>query len=208
MKKAIYSSILGLLIIALGIFMWANPNAFVNILAFIFALYMLFDGMKGLISFLKIRKVGNKALRVSMLVKALINIAVALITVIVSMNNKEAILNIVVYLIAANFLLSAFVDIADYFMIKRAKLDYGYSSLSMDAVLGLVFGILLIVFPQFIGKAGLVIISVIVIGIGIIACSYGFHSYKMVKVFNSYVKDADSSAPEAEFTEADDSKDI
>ena len=56
MKKAIYSSILGLLIIALGIFMWANPNAFVNILAFIFALYMLFDGFKALISFLKIRK--------------------------------------------------------------------------------------------------------------------------------------------------------
>ena len=50
MKKAIYSSILGLLIIALGIFMWANPNAFVNILAFIFALYMLFDGFKALIS--------------------------------------------------------------------------------------------------------------------------------------------------------------
>ena len=207
MKKAIYSSILGLLIIALGIFMWANPNAFVNILAFIFALYMLFDGFKALISFLKIRKVGNKALRVSMLVKALINIAVALITVIVSMNNKEAILNIVVYLIAANFLLSALVDIADYFMIKRAKLDYGYSSLSMDAVLGFIFGILLIVFPQFIGKAGLVIISVIVIGIGIIACSYGFHSYKMVKVLKSYSKDADSSVHEAEFTEADDSKD-
>ena len=207
MKKAIYSSILGLLIIALGIFMWANPNAFVNVLAFVFAFYMFFDGLKGLLSFLKIRKQGNKALKISMLAKALVNIAVAIITVIVSINNKEAILNIVVYLIAADFLISALVDLADYYMLKRSKIDFGYSSLSIQSAMGFFFGILFILFPQFIGKAGLVIIAVIIIGFGIIMCSRGFYSYKLAKALDGGGKDSCSAPVEAEVTEAESAED-
>ena len=196
MRKALYFSISGLLIIGFGIFMWAKPNTFMNILAFAFAIYILFEGIKGLILYFRIKGRASKALRMSMLVKALMNVAISVITLIVASINREAILNIVVYLFAANFILSSLVDLAEYMMVKRAKLEGIFSSLTLQAALGLLFGILFIIFPQFIGKASLVIIAVIIIAIGIITTSYGIHAYLLDKALKSYAKE---NHAEAEF---------
>ena len=165
-----------------------------NILAFAFALYILFEGIKGLILYFRIKGRASKALRMSMLVKALMNVAISVITLIVASINREAILNIVVYLFAANFILSSLVDLADYMMVKRAKLEGIFSSLTLQAALGLLFGILFIIFPQFIGKASLVIIAVIIIAIGIITTSYGIHAYLLDKALKSYAKETHAEA--------------
>lgn len=200
MKKAIYFLALGAMILALGIFMWARPNTFANLIALVVALYILFDGARSLYFYLKVRKKSSKAISNTILSKALLNILISVSALVISYVNREAILNIVVYLIAIDLIAAALIDLADYFLIKKAKMEMLYSSLGVQAALGLVFGALFIIFPQFVGKTGITIIALIVIVAGVIALSYGVHLVMMIKALKNYKKAVET---EAEFTEAE-----
>lgn len=202
MKRVIYFFLLGIATIALGIFMWARPNTFVNVIAVAFSLYLAFSGFKSLFFYFKLKNKSSKAISNSVLIKALVNLVIGILSMVIIFTKKEAVLNFLVYLIAADLIVSSLVDLVDFFMIRKAKLELVYSSLSLQAALGLVFGILFIVFPQFVGHAGLTIIAVIFIAIGIIISCYAAHLYLLTKALKSQKTASEVYEATAEFEEA------
>ncbi|MBQ2258964.1 MAG: DUF308 domain-containing protein [Spirochaetales bacterium] len=201
MKKSIFFLLLGLLIIALGVFIWVRPNTFVNVLAIAFSLFIFFMGAKSLMAYFKLKNKGSKALLNTLLIKSLVNMLVATSALIIIFTKKEAVLNLLVYIIAADLIASAFVDLLDSFIIRKAGLDYSYSPLRFQALLGFAFGILFIVFPQFIGKTGLTIIAVIFIVIGLFVSFYAYHVYVLGKMMKKATAAPQIQEASAEFEE-------
>ena len=153
------------------------------------------------VAYFKLKNKGSKALLNTLLIKSLVNMLVATSALIIIFTKKEAVLNLLVYIIAADLIASAFVDLLDSFIIRKAGLDYSYSPLRFQALLGFAFGILFIVFPQFIGKTGLTIIAVIFIVIGLLVSFYAYHVYVLGKMMKKATAAPQIQEASAEFEE-------
>lgn len=181
MKSSIYFLLIGILVSILGIFMLVSPNTVINFIAVLFACYLIFDGLKSLYLLFKIRKANAKSLKTTVLIKSIANILIGVISIIVALKVPTMIMNLIVYLIAVSLIIDAVINIFDGRLLSKSGLELSANSLYVEAGIGFIFGLIMIIFPQLMGKTGMMILSIIVLAIGIMTLCYGIHTILLAK---------------------------
>lgn len=191
MKRFIYYLISGLLVLALGIFMIMQPDAFADAAIIIFSVYLIADGIRSLIYFLKVRKLA-KALGVSLTAKGFVNLILGLIILIIALSHPSSTLTALVYVAATGFFIDALFDLVDFFITK--KYSIAYSTAGMEALISIAIGTVLCLFPAAIGKLSIYLIAGVVLIVGTMLVSYGVHSLSISRLrskIEKEVKEAD-----------------
>ena len=196
MKRFLYYSISGLLVIALGIFMIMKPETFANAAIIVFAIYLIANGLRSLYYFLKLRKAA-KAFGISLSAKGFVNTILGLVILIISLSNPNSTLTALVYVAAAGFFVDAFFDVID--MIIVHKYSILYSSSGVEALSSIAIGVLLCLFPAAIGKISIYLIAGIVLVLGTLMVSYGIHYLAFVRLKKKLSKNVKEA--EVEFEE-------
>lgn len=197
MKKLIVNCLFGLLIVALGVFILIQPNAFLKTLVLIFGIYILIEGLSSIIYSFKLRSFKH-IFRLS-LVKALLNFAVGLLVCYFTITTTDAqVTTWVVYLIATELMVSGVLTILDTIFLKKVDvLGLGFY-LGSDIAVSMIFAILLYMFPAFIGTTVITILGVIVLLVGAGMFFSGILVYSKVKHVAKKVEKI-----EGEFTQLD-----
>lgn len=177
MKRFLYYSISGLLVIALGIFMIMKPETFANAAIIVFAIYLIANGLRSLYYFIKFRKTA-RVFGITLSAKGFVNTILGLVILIVSLSSPQSTLEYLVYVAAAGFFVDAFFDIID--MIIVHKYTILYSSSGVEALSSIAIGVLLCLFPATIGKISIYLIAGIVLVLGTLMVSYGIHYLSFV----------------------------
>ena len=137
MKNSIYYFVSGLIAVLFGVFIILNPNAVVNIAAFLFSVVLLIKGLRTLFNSIRFDSVSSKVsvngveinvdskkrVRKTMYINALISVTVGLVALIISIiamvNKTSSIMKIVVYIVASGFLFSGITGILENRRIKK-----------------------------------------------------------------------------------------
>ncbi len=196
MKRFIYFLVSGILVLALGIFMIMRPDAFADAAIIIFSVYLIADGIRSLFYFFRVRKLA-RALGVSLTAKGFVNLILGLIILIIAISNPASTLTALVYVAAVGFFIDALFDIADFFITRKYTISY--STAGLEAIISAAIGIILCLFPAAIGKLSIYLIAGIVLIIGTMLMSYGFHSLSIERLkrkLQNSVKEADAEFEE------------
>ena len=131
MKNSIYYFVSGIIVVIFGVFVILNPNAVVNIAAFLFSVVLLLKGMRTFVNALRFDNVASKVsingieinidskkeVRKTMFLNAFISVLIGLIALIISIvamvRKSSSIMKIVVYVVASGFLISGVTGILE-----------------------------------------------------------------------------------------------
>ena len=171
MKKLLSSIILALVPMALGILILLFPSRTITIVMFMIALFMLIAALKELYTLLSFDALSPRIRNVG-IAKNSINIILAVLVMFFAFSNPESLMNIIVYLIAIDLLLTALSDILDYVMLHRL----GFNDIPfIDTVLKIALSILMFFFPSFISSTFIKIVAIILIVLSV--------AYLLISIF-------------------------
>jgi hypothetical protein len=179
MKKLISNSIIGALIVALGVFVLLKPDAFLKTLVIVFGIYILLEGLSSVIYCFKLK--GFKSVFTLSLIKALLNLFIGiLVTYFAFTSDGGTVTTWVVYLIATELLLSGVLTVIDHFYLKKIDVLSFSFFLGSDAIVSIIFAILLYIFPSVIGSTFITILGVLVLLFGAVMVFSGILAYVKV----------------------------
>ena len=125
MKNSIYYFVSGIIVVVFGVFIILNPNAVVNIAAFLFSIVLFIKGMRTLINTIRFdsvaskvsaegvsisldsRKRVKKTMYINALISLLVGLAALIISIVAMIKKSSSVMKIVVYVVASGFLISA-----------------------------------------------------------------------------------------------------
>ena len=145
MVRLVLHAISSALIMALGIFIIVRPDNFLAVVTAAFALYLAVDGVRTLLATFRFRQLSRRIV-LPAYIKGGVNVALGIALVVIAVRHRADFSKWLVYLIAADFLLTAVVDAIEFWLFRKAKEDTG--AIGMNAVLSLVLSILLFIFPS------------------------------------------------------------
>ena len=145
MVRLVLHAISSALIMALGIFIIVRPDNFLAVVTAAFALYLAVDGVRTLLATFRFRQLSRRIV-LPAYIKGGVNVALGIALVVIAVRERADFSKWLVYLIAADFLLTAVVDAIEFWLFRKAKEDTG--AIGMNAVLSLVLSILLFIFPS------------------------------------------------------------
>lgn len=201
MKKFIFSILASLIFIGVGVFMIAMPKAFLGILVIIFSIFLIIGAIKSIVMLFKLKLLNTK-LKLTITFKALLNIVIGVIAIVLAAKNPAAISTILVYLIAIDFFANSIVDMFDYAMLRNLAIPSG--TLGFEIFTSLLFGILFLIFPQIISDIAVTILAVVVICVGVMVALFGIYSFYIDRQFKKFgINRKEGKSAEAEFSEVD-----
>ena len=134
-----------LLMMFLGIYIIISPSDFLAVVVSIFALYIIFDGIRGIVSSIRFRALpGN--IRIPVLSKGIINTLLGAVLVFLAVSRSDSLPSFFIYIVAVDFLLTGIVNLFDYVMLSRQGIRIG--TLGIETVLAFVLALLLFIFPS------------------------------------------------------------
>lgn len=213
MKRIIPICFSGILLVALGLYMILRPDSFIQVFFIIIGAYMVFDSLKSLfylfyrmhegsrlsksIDIAKdIKDAFSSAIRgvaATVIIKALINLIFGLLAISIAIARKDMLLSWVVYIVAISFLFTGAIDLFEY--IKLSGSDIGFGLLGLDTVVSFILGLILFLFPRFIGSVVITLIAAFFIAVGAVAVYGGINMMLVQKKLSKY------RPIDAEFTE-------
>ncbi len=216
MKRFLYFLALGLLLVALGIYIWANPTTFINLVTILLGIYLIFDGLKTFYLLFKISQDSKKAglkkangelakgIKITMVVKALLNIIIGILGLVIVATSQDAVVKIIMIVIGVDFIVSGIIDLVEYFSFKAKGFDSG--SVLVEGIVGIALGILFCIFPEIIGETALRIVSIVVMMIGVISVCHAIYSLVLANQLKKYgINPAKKKIQDAKFEEVDSS---
>ena len=204
MKNSIYYFVSGIIVVIFGVFVILNPNAVVNIAAFLFSVVLLLKGMRTFVNALRFDNVASKVsingieinidskkeVRKTMYLNAFISVLIGLIALIISIvamvRKSSSIMKIVVYVVASGFLISGVTGILENRKMK--------SWTGMNEVIGektlfhLIVALVLFIFPSLIGNVFMNILGAVVVTFGALYFAWGFYLIKAKKTLEKMEK--------------------
>lgn len=178
MRRAIGYFVAGLLLIAIGVFMIVSPDSFLTIGTAMFAVYMIFDGCRSLYAFFKYRSI-PRGVRSAVLSKGIINIVLGIIVIALTVINPEIVMTVLVYVVAAAFLLAGLINLADFIFLRRAGIRMGL--LGMESFLEIAIAALMFFFPMMIGSFAFYLAAAAIIAFGAVAAVSCFWSIRLAR---------------------------
>ena len=204
MKNSIYYFVSGIIVVIFGVFVILNPNAVVNIAAFLFSVVLLLKGMRTFVNALRFDNVASKVsingieinidskkeVRKTMYLNAFISVLIGLIALIISIvamvRKSSSIMKIVVYVVASGFLISGVTGILENRKMK--------SWTGMNEVIGektlfhLIVALVLFIFPSLIGNVFMNILGAVVVTFGALYFAWGVYLIKSKKTLEKMEK--------------------
>ena len=204
MKNSIYYFVSGIIVVIFGVFVILNPNAVVNIAAFLFSVVLLLKGMRTFVNTLRFDNVASKVsingieinidskkeVRKTMYLNAFISVLIGLIALIISIvamvRKSSSIMKIVVYVVASGFLISGVTGILENRKMK--------SWTGMNEVIGektlfhLIVALVLFIFPSLIGNVFMNILGAVVVTFGALYFAWGVYLIKAKKTLEKMEK--------------------
>ena len=182
MKKYIPLLISGLLMIFVGLYMILKPSGFVTVVFSVFGIYLALDGVRTLISAQRLGSALGR-FRSVLIGRALLSMLVGLIVIIAAIAAPTLIPTLLVYIIAAAFLVAAAVDLADLLVMKKAGIPSG--SLGLETLLSFVFSLLLFLFPNFLTGVVMTVFAAILFASGAVMAYGAVSAMIYSRKFNS-----------------------
>ncbi len=174
MKKLISSIILALIPFALGVFILVFPERTITIVFFMIAVFILLSSLKELYIVLSFDELSQRIRNVG-IAKNAINLIFSIVLIFLSFSNPTALIDIVVYLVAIDLLLTAVSDSLDYFYLRR--LGFGDVPF-LDVGLRIALSVIMFFFPSFISSTFIKIVAVVLIVISILYLVISILKYK------------------------------
>ena len=201
--KKFFSYMLTAIVLALvGVFMVIKPDTFLGIVVIVFSLFLILDGIKSLYMLLRV-KIHSLRFKWTMGIKALVNVSIGVISIIIAIKNPTMISNILVYLIAIDFFATAIIDLFDYIILRGDSLVTG--TLGVEILISTLFGILFCLFPQFISHTAVTILAVVIICLGVMSGVIAFYALYVDRTFKKLGIDRNKlKSAEVEYTEVED----
>ena len=196
MKKYISYIASGLLLIALGILFILAPAAVVKIGVIAFGIYNIIEALTALVTSYKFKNISG-IVRFN-LVKTLINLFISILVVyFAAISPGASVASWVVWLIAANLLLTGISEVAETYVIKKSGFDeiFYYGS---SGWLYIVFAILMFIFPNFINSTVLLILGAVIITSGIFVILWSIKLWSVMRKFSENEKIAEAEWSEKE----------
>jgi uncharacterized membrane protein HdeD (DUF308 family) len=161
--------VVGVVIAALGLYMLFQGEAFVQVFVTILGVSMILSGIFSLVS-MHSYTWGKKGRSVYLL-KSLASIVIGAIAVILPFTVGVTTWDVLLYLLAAQFALSALVSLFNALVLRKG--ESSVAPIFAEAMVSLVFALLLFVFPREIGSMLLKIVGFVIFvsGLGIVVWS-------------------------------------
>lgn len=147
MKKYLPLLISGLLMIFIGLYMILRPSGFLSVVISAFGIYLIIDGVRTLLGAYRLKDIFGKGIRSVSMGKALLNMIAGIVVIIIAVAAPSLIPTMLVYLVAAAFVITGIVDVIELVVLSRAGIPA--ASLGLETVLSFVFAIILFLFPNF-----------------------------------------------------------
>ena len=204
MKNSIYYFVSGIIVVIFGVFVILNPNAVVNIAAFLFSVVLLLKGMRTFVNTLRFDNVASKVsingieinsdskkeVRKTMFLNAFISVLIGLIALIISIvamvRKSSSIMKIVVYVVASGFLISGVTGILEN---RKMKSWTGMNEvIGEKTLLHLIVALVLFIFPSLIGNVFMNILGAVVVTFGALYFAWGVYLIKAKKTLEKMEK--------------------
>lgn len=164
MRKALPLAISGLLMIIVGAYMILRPDDFMSVVISLLGLYIVFDGIRSIISLVRYRTFFSSVVRSMAIIKGSLNTLLGAVIIVLAITNPMILLDIVIYIVAVDFLVTAVINFTDCMVLSR--LDIGFGSLGLESVISFIFAIILFLFPGFIGSVIMTLLAAIILASG------------------------------------------
>ena len=158
-----FEVVVGVVLVALGIFLIFQEESFKRIFVSLLGVYMIGSGFSTLLG-LRSYQLGPR-LKPATLVKALLTLLLGVISLILPIVVADVSFLVLLYIIAAELLFSAIISIINLAAIRN--LSVAFSPLIGDALISLILSALLFFFPRQIGTVLLKGVGILVIAIGL-----------------------------------------
>ena len=180
----------GILLAALGVFLIASPASVVKIGVIAFGVYNIIEALTALGTSYKFRNISG-IVRFN-LIKTLVNLFISILVVYFAATSPGyAVASWVVWLIAANLLLSGISEVCETHFIRKSGFTdpFYYGS---SGWLYIVFALLMFLFPNFINSTILLVIGVVLITSGIFVIGWSVKLWSVVRHYSEGVKVAEA----------------
>ncbi len=178
----------GLLMIFIGLYMIIRPSGFLTVVISAFGIYLVIDGVRTLLASYKLKDVLWQSIRNVSMGKALLNMIFGIITIIIAIAAPTLIPTVLVYIIAAAFLITGIVDLVDLIFLSNRSVMV--SGLGLETILSFVFAVILFLFPNFLTGAVMTLFAAILFASGALmiygAISSAVYSRKFRKHNDSF----------------------
>ncbi len=188
------SILIGAVLVILGIFLMFQQEEFVKIFISLLGIFLVISGVSNLSSLRRLT-LGKRSKTVT-IIKAIVSVVVGVIAVILPYSTATVSWTVLLYIIAAQLVISSVVSFFDAVMMRKA--DFSVSFLYSEGIASLVIAVLLFVFPQQIGSMLLKIVGLLLIFSG---GAMAFWSVRIKKINKQF--QAETIEAEAEIIQTD-----
>ncbi len=185
MKKHLNTTaVIATILSLLGVYMMFQGDSFAKAFVALLGLGMVITGVNALLS-LRIYDLGprNKG---ALIIKGLVNIAVGSLVIVLSLSTKNFSTNILLYILAVQFLLSAFVSLFQAFFLRKGNVSV--APLLSEALFSVVLAVLFFAFPSQIGSLLLKLVGVVLLASGIAMFVWAMRVKKLTRQFNQTIE--------------------
>lgn len=192
MRHYVSLFITGALMLFTGIYMMLRPSTFVAVVLSVFAVYMIFDGVRGIMTALRFRTL-PQTIKNALFVKSAICILSGIAIIAISIAAENLLIPVFVYVSGAVFFVSGVINLTDYILLSRRGLNSGY--LGFEIAFSFIIALLLFLFPNFIGTTVITIAAAIIFATGAVAITSGVYSIIFQRKLRSMVRKTDPGIP-------------
>lgn len=175
-RNLLLTMIFSILIVALGLFIMIKGQSLLLVVIFLFGIVAIVNGVKELI--LVSRFSDFKSTRLTSMISAIISIIIGAFILVYPYFSQLMAMTIILYLFAAQLIISSLSRLISVFTIKKNKLE-GYSLSFLPVVSNILIAVIFILFPKQVTNFFLKFVGVLVtlFGLGLF-----FWSFKMRSV--------------------------
>lgn len=166
--------IIGILLVLLGLVMLFAPKGFINALVVCVGIIAIVDGIINLISVRNL--IDDTDFKKAFTLRAILNIIIGLAAVIVPVFFAGLVWTVIIYVLAAQLVISAGIEI--YGVWKMNKAGISYSAYLFEAIVSILLAMVLFAIPAAIGLTLIRLIGILIIVAGIAIAAWGLQAEK------------------------------
>ncbi len=175
------TAVLATILSILGIYMMFQGESFVKAFVALLGLGMVMTGINSLIS-MRIYALGPRN-RGALIIKGLVNIAVGILVIVLSLTTKNFSTHILLYILAVQLLISAVISIFQAFFLRKGNISV--APLLSEALFSVVLAVLFFAFPTQIGSLLLKLVGVVLLASGLAMFVWSMRIRKLSRQFSN-----------------------
>ncbi|NBK20718.1 MAG: hypothetical protein EOM68_01685 [Spirochaetia bacterium] len=178
------TAVLAAILAILGIYMMFQGDSFAKAFVALLGLGMVVTGANALIS-MRIYALGPRS-RSALIIKGLVNIAVGVLVIVLSLSTKNFSTHILLYILAVQLLISAFISLFQAFSLRKGNVSV--APLLSEALFSVVLAVLFFAFPTQIGSLLLKLVGVVLLASGLAMFVWSVRIRKLSRQFSHTIE--------------------